>query len=138
MNDNYIDFIADLRKINIENSWLTRDEKEQAKTGIDCISDLLKLIQTQPKQNITVMGISMEEIRKIKIIAKQCSVEKVVLFPYPNGQNVLPFIHVYGGNKELFWRYNGYTQSQLETSSNQYPSFEKIEEAYGVILYESI
>lgn len=138
MNDNYIDFIADLRKINIENSRFTRDEKEWAKIGVDCMSDLLKMIQTQPKQNITVMGISMEEIRKIKIIAKQCSVEKVVLFPYPNGRNVLPLIHVYGGNKELFWKNNGYLQSQLETSSNQYQSFEKFEEAYGVILYESI
>ena len=138
MNENYIDFVADLRKINIENSPLTRDEKELAKTGVDCMSDLLKLIQTQPKQNITVMGMSLEEIRKIKIIAKQCSVEKVVLFPYPNGQNVLPLIRVYGGNKELFFEYNGYPQPQLETFSNQYPGFEKFEEAYGVILYESI
>ena len=67
MNENYIDFVADLRKINIENSPLTRDEKELAKTGVDCMSDLLKLIQTQPKQNITVMGMSLEEIRKIKM-----------------------------------------------------------------------
>ena len=63
MNENYIDFVADLRKINIENSPLTRDEKELAKTGVDCMSDLLKLIQTQPKQNITVMGMSLEEIK---------------------------------------------------------------------------
>ena len=134
MNDTFIDSVAAFGKLGIEASGRTRDEKELAKSKVDCVSAILKLMQIHPEQNLTVMGIGIEKIKQVKEFARQCSVEKVVLFPYLDGQSVIPLIRIYGGNKELFFKYNGWTplQPSIYSKSNVFDSLEK---EFGIILY---
>lgn len=136
MNSQFIDSIAAFSKFGIENSSFPRDDKEWAKSGIDCLSSVLKLMQTYPEQNKTLM-MSIDQISKIKRIARQCSVEKVVLFPYPNGRNILPLIRVYGGDKESFFSQNGWMSLRSDDSLEFVSVFDSLEKEYGVILYEN-
>ncbi len=136
MNQNYIDSIAALSKFRIENSNLTRDNKEWIKSGVDCLSSVFKLIQTYPEQNKFMM-IDIDQISKIKRIAKQCSVEKVVLFPYPNEQNILPLIRAYGGDKSRFFSQNGWMTLQSVANLEFNSALDSLEKEYGVILYEN-
>ena len=136
MNDNFIDSIAAFRKFGIESSSATRDEKEWRKSEIECISSVLKLMNVHPEQNVTVMGLGIEQIRTIKKIAEQCSVEKVVIFPYPNGQNILPLIRVYGGDKNSFFSHNGWSPLQPDTTLEFRSALDSLEKEYGIILYE--
>lgn len=136
MNENFVDAIAALRKFGIESSGCTRDEKEWAKSGVDCISSALKSMLPQPKQNITVMGVDIEQIRTIKNIAEQYGIGKVVLFPCVVNQNIVSLIRAYGGNKEEFFHYLGLPQVDSSTYSNHATEYDILEKEYGVILYE--
>lgn len=138
MNDKFIDSIATLGKFGIENSRYTRDEKEWAKSGVDCLSSVMKLMQTHPNQDIFVMGLSLEQIRTIKQVAEQCNIEKVVLFPYPNGRNIVPLVRVYGVDNERFFRSLGWTRLQSNTQLGFSSECDGLEKEYGIVLYESI
>lgn len=140
MNDNFIDSIAVWGKFGVENSGRSRDEKEWAKSGVDCLSSILKLIPKSLTPTMSVMGLDIEQIRSIKQIAEQYAIEKVVLFPYLDGQNIIPLIRVYGGDRERFFQFFGWNHihseppAQIESWSN----IDILEKEYGVILYENI
>lgn len=136
MNDNFIDSIAALRKLGIENSGRTREEKEWEKSGVDCLASILKLLQVHPKQNMNVMGLDIEFISKIKKIAEQCSVEKVILFPYSDGQNIDPLVRVYGGNKEYFFQCLGWSTVNSNTPLEFESVCDSLIKEYGIVLYE--
>ncbi len=138
MNENFIDAIAALRKFGIESSGYTRDEKEWAKSGVDCISSALKSMLSQPKQNITVMGLNIEQIRAIKNMAAQYNVTKVALFPCLDNQNIVPLIRVYGEDREKFFHRLGLTPVNPNTYSNYASEYDVLEKEYGVILYENL
>lgn len=138
MNNQFLDSIAAFGKFGIENSGRTRDEKEWAKSGVDCLSSVLKLMQAPPKQNILVMGLSLEQIRVVKQVAAQCAIEKAMLFPYPNGENIVPLIRVYGGDKEKFFQSLGWTRLQSNTQLGFSLECDGLEKEYGIVLYESI
>lgn len=138
MSSNFIDTIAALGKFKVEGSNYTRDEKEWRKSGIDFTSSLSKLMQAPSRQNTTFMDVPIERIRKIKELAKQCNINKVELFPYPNGENVIPLVTVHGGNKELFFHLLGVNAIVPHEISRFASELDSLREAYGVILYESI
>lgn len=140
MNDNFIDSIAAWGKFGVENSGRSRDEKEWAKSGIDCLSSILKLIQKSATPTMSVMGLDIEQIRNIKQIVEQYAIEKVVLFPYPDGQNIIPLINVYGGDREGFFQYFGlnHIHSNPHTQTELWSNFNILEKEYGIILYENI
>ena len=82
MNDNFIDSIAAWGKFGVENSGRSRDEKEWAKSGVDCLSSILKLIQKSAIPTVSVMGLTLNRSETSKQIAEQYAIEKVVLsFP---------------------------------------------------------
>ena len=95
MNDNVIDSIAAWGKFGVENSGRSRDEKEWVKSGVDCLSSVLKLMRESATPTMSVMGLDIEQIRSIKQIAERYAIEKVVLFPYPDGQTIIPLIRAY-------------------------------------------
>ena len=138
MNDHSIDTIASLGKLEVEGSNRDRDEKERIKTKIDCLSSLIKQMQTHPGQNATFMGVPIARIQEVKKIARLCSVNKVELFPFPNGDTVIPLITVQGGDKELFFRLLGSNTIDPNQSSKFASEFDSLREKYGVILYEII
>lgn len=138
MNDKFIDAIAALKKFGIENSGYTRDEKEWAKSGVECLSSVLKLMPTHSNNNMSVMGLSIEQVKKVKQVAEQCGIEKVVLFPFPNGQNIVQLVRVYGGDKERFFRSFGWNNIHSNTQMEFLSDCDGLEKEYGIILYESI
>jgi hypothetical protein len=138
MNDNFIDSIAAFQKLGIENSRATRDAKEWEKSRVDCLSSVLKLMQMHPEQNVTVMGLTLEQIRTIKKAAEQYSVEKVVLFPYSDGQKVIPFVRVYGGDKEKFFGHLGWSTMRINSPTEGVSECDSLIKEYGITLYENI
>ena len=140
MNDNFIDSIAAWGKFEVENSGRSRDEKEWVKSGVDCVSSILKLMQKSATPTMSVMGLDIEQIRIIKQIAEQYAIEKVVLFPYPDGQNIVPLIYAHGGNREGFFQFFGWNHihSNPHTQNELWSNFNILEKEYGIILYENI
>lgn len=138
MNCNFIDGIAALGKLSVESSNRTHDEKEWAKTVIDSVSSFSKLMSTQCKQNITVMGVPIEKIPEIKNLAKQCSVNRVEIFPCPSREKIVPLITVQGGNKELFFQLLGANIIKTNESMGFASELDSLRKQYGVILYENI
>ena len=140
MNENVIDSIVAWGKFGVENSGCSRDEKEWMKSGVDCLSTVLKLMQKSATPTMSVMGLDIEQIRSIKQIAKRYTIEKVVLFPYSDGQTLIPLIRAYGGDREGFFQYFGWnhiypnSHTQIELESN----FNILEKEYRIILYENI
>lgn len=137
MNDNFIDSIAAFKKLGIENSGTPRDVKEWEKSRVDCLSSVLKLMQVHPEQNMTVMGLTLEQIKIIKSAAEQYSVEKVVLFPYSDGQSVIPLVRVYGGDKEKFFGYLGWSTMGTNSPAEVASECDSLIKEYGITLYEN-
>jgi hypothetical protein len=137
MNDNFIDSIAAFQKLGIESSRATRDAKEWEKSRVDCLSSVLKLMQVHPEQNVTVMGLTFEQVRTIKKAAEQYSVEKVVLFPYSDGQKVIPLVCVYGGDKEKFFGHLGWSTMRTNSPVEIASEYNSLIKEYGIIVYEN-
>lgn len=138
MNDNFIDSVATFKKLGIESSGATRDEKEWEKSRVDCLSSVLKLMQVHPEPNVTVMGLTLEQVRTIKKAAEQYSVEKVVLFPYSDGQRVIPLVRVYGGDKERFFGHLGWNTMRTNFPAEVASECDNLIKEYGITLYENI
>lgn len=136
--DNFIDSVAAFEKFGIETSWHTRDNKELAKARVDFLASTLKAIPPFSEQNLNIT-INIEQIRQIKEIASQYSVEKVILFPYPaaNG-NLVPKISVYGGEESKFLAALGMKPLMANDITKEiYESMAQWKDIYGIILYES-
>lgn len=123
-------------KICIENSNLSRDNKELAKLGIDFLGEFLKSAQPQPAKPFTVYGLALTIIQKIKTTAAQCSVEKIVLFPvfYTNGGYEI-MIRVYGKDKEKIFNSLNFHPLYNIAESNMI-EIDRFEKEIGVIIYE--
>ena len=133
----FIDSIADLRKLGIETSGLLRDDRELAKAKIDCFASILKVVQPFPEQNLNTININIEWVRHIKTIARKYFVDKVVLFPYPINQNLIYHLRVYGGEKANFFESIGLKSPIVNNTSEEYANMALWEKEYGMILYES-
>ena len=95
-------------------------------------------MQVHPEQNMTVMGLTLEQISAIKRAAEQYSVEKVVLFPYLDGQRAIPLMHVYGGDKEGLFRHLGWSSMGTNSPAEVTSEFDSLIKEYGITLYENI
>ena len=82
MNNSICDLGVSIGKLGVENSNLSRGDKEFAKFGIDLLGEALKSSQPQPAKPYTVYGLALTTIQKIKTTAAQCSVEKLSCFLY--------------------------------------------------------
>ena len=133
----FIDSIADLRKLGIETSGLSRDDRELAKAKIDCFASILKVVQPFPEQNLNTININIEWVRHIKTIARKYFVDKVVLFPYPVNQNLIYHLRVYGGEKANFFEAIGLRALiASNNASEEYANMDQWEKEYGMILYD--
>ena len=134
----FIDSIADLRKLGIEASGLSRDDRELAKAKVDCFASILKVVQPFPEQNLNTININIGWVRHIKTIARKYFVDKVVLFPYPVNQNLIYYLRVYGGEKANFFEAIGLRSLiASNNASEEYENMDQWEKEYGMILYES-
>lgn len=134
--DNYIDSVAALTKRGIEINSQTRDSKELAKANVDCLAAILKIIAPFPTGNLNSLDMKcfFEWVRRIKEIAQQCPVDKVVLLPYPSeNQNVVLYLRVYGVGAGQFFEAMG---RNPEVAIEESDSMAELERNYGIILYE--
>lgn len=137
--DNFIDSITAFGKLKIEISGLSRNNKELAKERLDCTKYTLKAISQLIEQNPRTLNMNYKWIRKVKEIAVQYSVEKVVIFPYPLGnQGIAHLIRAYGGDKTGFFEALGWKSlANNSVTPKEQDSMTQLENEYGIILYES-
>lgn len=136
MNKSIFDIGVSIGKFGVENSNLSRDDKELAKSRIDLLGEIFKLAQPQPVNPSTVYGLGLTTIQRIKIAAAQCSVERVVLFPmfYANGRYEI-LIRVYGSDADaIFNSFNVYQLGNITESDKI--ELDRLEKENGVIIYE--
>ena len=135
MNKSICDTGVFIGKICIENSNLSRGDKEFAKFGIDLLGEALKSSQPQPAKPYTVYGLALTTIQKIKTTAAQCSVEKIVLFPvfYNGGYEIM--IRVYGKDKEKIFNSLNFHPLYNIAESNMI-EIDRFEKEIGVIIYK--
>lgn len=136
MNKNILDIGASIGKFSVERSNLSRDDKELAKSGIDVLSELLKSAQPQHVNLFTVYGFDLANIQRIKAIARQNSIERIVLFPvfYSNGGHEV-LIRVYGEDRDKI--FNAINVRQLyNTTDSEKSVLDNLEKENGVIIYE--
>lgn len=136
MNNKIFDIGASIGKFNIERSDLSRDDKELAKSRMDVLSELLKSAQPKPVGPFTVYGFDLATIQKIKAIAGQCSVDRIVLFPvfYTNGGHEI-LIRVYGEDRDKIFNHINARQLNFISESDK-KELDRIEKDNGVIIYD--
>lgn len=136
MNNSIFDIGISIGKLGVEESNLSRDNKELAKSGIDVLGELLKSAQPQPVNPFTVYGFDLTSIQKIKAIAGQCSVDKIVLFPvfYTNGGHEI-LIRVYGEDRDKIFNHVNARLFHFISESDK-KELDRIEKDNGVIIYE--
>ena len=138
MNKNILDIGASIGKFSVEKSNLSRDNKELAKSGIDVLSEFLKSAQPQHVNLFTVYGFDLTTIQRIKAIAGQYSIERIVLFPvfYTNGGHEI-LIRIYGEDRDKIFDHINARQFHFISESDK-KELDRIEKDNGVIIYEKI
>lgn len=136
MNSSIFDIGSSIGKFSVERSNLSRDDKELAKSKIDVLSELLKSAQPKPVGPFTVYGFDLATIQKIKAIAGQCSVDRIVLFPvfYTNGGHEI-LIRVYGEDRDKIFNHINARQFNFISESDK-KELDRIEKDNGVIIYD--
>lgn len=135
MNNNTIDLVATGGKLILENSPLLRENKEQAKLGVETLAIILKEMNTYSNVNLPVMSLNLEWIKQIKIAAQACNLERVTLFPYNINGHIQLYLRMYGENRTEFCRILGLNQwspNNLQVDNTEIDALEKM---YGVVLY---
>lgn len=105
---------------------------------IDLIAIFDKEKSAYPERNEKLADLELMQIRKIKQIAAQYSIERVVLFPYFDGLNIKSIIRVYGGDKENFFQNMEWSIMPLNSGKGALSELDRMEREYGIILYESM
>lgn len=136
MNNSILDIGSSIGKFSVERSNLSRDDKELVKSKIDVLSELLKSAQPKPVNPFTVYGFDLATIQRIKVIAGQCSVDRIVLFPvfYTNGGHEI-LIRVYGEDRYKIFDHINARQFHFISESDK-KELDRIENDNGVIIYE--
>ena len=68
-----LDLLADGSKLFVENSSMPQNQKELAKFGVDCLTELIKRFNVPPQVNFSMMGFSLDQIYALKAAAKECN-----------------------------------------------------------------
>ena len=82
MNNSICDLGVSIGKLGVENSNLSRGDKEFAKFGIDLLGEALKSSQPQPAKPFTVYGLALTTIQKIKKQPHSALSKKLSCFLY--------------------------------------------------------
>ena len=137
--DTFIDSVAAFTKFGIEISGQTPESKKLAETQVDCLSALLKLSQPFPSQRSNSVTKDFEWVKRIKKIAQQYFVDRIVLFPYPvDNWNLGLFMHAYGGETTKFFEQIGFSFLKRKSiTPEENASLVQWENEYGIILHES-
>ena len=99
--NNLVDLAADFSKLRIEMSWQSRDDKEFAKSTVDCLASILK--QSPTNGFNSMQQIDFEWVKRIKVAAQKYSIDRVVVFPCPiNNQRVTMLLRTYGEETAMF------------------------------------
>lgn len=96
-----IDFIALSAKLGIESTSMNWWGKQGLNALIDCEAANAKR-QLVQQQNFTVMGLSLDAVKSIKIAAQKHGLERVVLFPCPVNGIIIPCFKMEGGDIAAF------------------------------------
>ena len=131
-----IDAIGLFGKVAIENSKMNRDEKEWAKLGVEGLQAVLKSLQSSNTINLSVLGISIEDIRRIKTVARRCLLKRVVLFPCCINGNNYTLFRIYGGDLKSFCDDVGFCQIKQSISECGETMITELINDYGIIVYE--
>lgn len=136
MNNSILDIGSSIGKFSVERSNLSRDDKELVKSKIDVLSELLKSAQPKPVNPFTVYGFDLTTIQRIKVIAGQCSIDRIVLFPvfYTNGGHEI-LIRVYGEDRDKIFDHINARQFHFISESDK-KELDRVEKDNGVIIYE--
>ena len=97
-----LDLLADGSKLFVENSSMPQNQKELAKFGVDCLTELIKRFNVPPQVNFSVMGFSLDQIYALKAAAKECKLTRVTLFPCPVNGVLVPCLKMEGGDISAF------------------------------------
>ena len=135
MSSSLVDLIALGGKLSVEASSLDRLSKEGMKTGIDHVADMIKSIQLSQQNAFSVMGLSLSNIRTVKIAAETYGLTQVTLFPCPVNNAVIPCLKMEGGDAPAFCKALGLPIfEQANINANELEQ-ESLIEQYGVVVY---
>ena len=146
-----LDLLADGSKLFVENSSMPQNQKELAKFGVDCLTELIKRFNDSqdrivvkrfnvpPQVNFSVMGFSLDQIYALKAAAKECKLTRVTLFPCPVNGVLVPCLKMEGGDISAFCNATGLPSLEamnMKVNANESEQNELIQK-YGVVIYSS-
>ena len=123
-NDFMISLLATFGKYKIENSQLSRMEKEVWKFEVDLLEHFLKSINKQQFSNK----------KDIVTCAKENDLDKVVLVPYPTLNGKAMVVRMYGGNIKNFATTLGLNLLD-ENTTNKICDIDYYEKNFGQVVY---
>ena len=123
-NDFMISLFATFGKLKIENSHLSRVEKEIWKFDVDLLEHFLKSINKQQFSNK----------KDIVTCAKENDLDKVVLVPYPTANGNVVLVRMDGGNIKNFANTLGLILLD-ENSTNKISDIDYYEKNFGQVVY---
>lgn len=134
--NNPVDAIAAAKKLEIEYSCLTRDEKDIAKAEVDAATEIAKLLVPYSGNKPSAFGMDLSAIARIKECAEQCGVDKVTLIPLPKSiNNGTTLIRCYGGSYKTFFARLDMNETPSGFSDER-DLISEYEKYFGVIVYE--
>ena len=131
-----IDALAFAGKLTVEKSSLNRDNKEWVKLGIEGAQAFLKAMQPPQASNMSVMGLTLEQIAQIKDAAKCFGLKRVVLFPGIVNGCIYPYFRMYEGNIDAFCKQMGIIRMPNTIQGADESKVEEHIRRYGVIVFE--
>lgn len=134
-----LDLLADVSKLLVENSSMPQNQKELAKFGIDCTTELIKRFHVPTQGSFSVMGLSLNQLYALKAAAKECKLTKAILFPCPVNGVLVPCLKIEGGDIPAFYnasRLTSLKNTNMRVNASESEQNELIRQ-YGVVVYSS-
>lgn len=135
MITNAINIAALGGKLAVESSSLNRCAKEGIKLGIDFVAESAKQAQQLQQCNYSVMGLSLDDIQKIKQAAVIHDLDRVILYPYVVNERCIACLGANGGNIPAFFSMLGIVPIEKSIIDSSISEQEALFNQYGVILY---
>ena len=136
--NNQLDPIMSLGKLGVEASNLERSDKDYVKSIIDIVNEFSKLLSAQKEPSLSELGFDAETITRIKLVASQSEIDKVVVFPViDNNGSCIGFVRVYGKGSDSDKILNVANCAPVTNiSQRDIDILELYEKKYGIIIYE--
>ena len=134
-----LDLLADGSTLFVENSSMPQNQKELAKFGVDCLTELIKRFNVPPQVNFSMMGFSLDQIYALKAAAKECKLTRVTLFPCTVNGVLVPCLKMEGGDISAFSNTTGLPSLEamnMKVNANESEQNALIQK-YGVVIYSS-